>query len=555
MSENFEQLLQESFAKCEMKVGELIKATVIDVDPDTITVSAGLKSDAVIAAEEFKNAQGELDIQVGDQVDVIIEMLENGFGETLLSREKAKRAASWAQLEAAHEKGEPIEGLIVERVKGGFTVDLQSVKAFLPGSLVDVRPMRDQNELEGQICRLKLIKMDKRRSNIVVSRRAIIEEESGIDRNALMESLVEGQAVKGLVKNITDYGAFIDLGGIDGLLHITDMAWKRVKHPSELFKIGDEIDVKILKFDAEKRRVSLGVKQLGEDPWVNIANRFPIGEKLKGKVTNLTDYGCFVEVAEGIEGLVHMSEMDWTNKNVHPGKIVQVGDDVNVVVLDLDQDRRRISLGIKQATENPWEEFANQHSKGDKIVGKIRSITDFGVFIGLNGAIDGLVHLSDISWEESGEEAIKQYKKGDEVETIILQIDYDRERISLGIKQLESNPQAGFMDNHPKGSAIKGQVKEILPKSAIIALEDDHIGHLHISEVSYDRVQDIRDYLKEGEDIDAKVIGFDRKNQVIQLTLKDEHERQTSLQEEDLGSTTLGDIFKDKIGSDQKDED
>jgi small subunit ribosomal protein S1 len=549
-TEDFEKLLKESFAQREMKTGQLVKATVLEVDQEAVTVCAGLKSDAIIATEEFKNAQGEIDVKVGDEVDVVIDMLENGLGETILSREKAQRAASWAMLEAAYENNEPVDGLIVERVKGGFTVDLQAVKAFLPGSLVDVRPLRDPGELEGQICRLKLIKMDRRRSNIVVSRRAIIEEESGIDRDALMNSLVEGQAVKGLVKNITDYGAFIDLGGIDGLLHITDMAWKRVKHPSDQFKVGDEIDVKILKFDPEKRRVSLGVKQLGEDPWANIMEQFPKGARLSGKVTNLTDYGCFVEVAEGIEGLVHMSEMDWTNKNVHPGKIVQVGDEVNVVVLDLDQDRRRISLGIKQATENPWQEFANTHKKGDKISGKIRSITDFGVFIGLNGAIDGLVHLSDISWDLPGEEAIKNFKKGDEIETVILQIDYDRERISLGIKQLEKNPDADFMDQYPKGAMVKGKVKEILPKSAIIALEDEQVGHLHISEVSHDRVQDIRDYLQDGEEVEAKVIGFDRKNHVIQLTLKEEGQGQSNVQDEDMSSTTLGDLFKGKIGSD-----
>lgn len=548
-NENFEQLLQENLAKQGgMKAGELIKAKVLHVDSDVVVVT-GLKSDAVIDANEFKNIQGEVEVQPGDEVDVIIEMIENGLGETILSREKAKRAASWAELERAYESGEPVDGLIVERVKGGFTVDLQSVKAFLPGSLVDVRPTREQADLEGQVCRLKLIKMDKKRSNIVVSRRAIIEEESGIDRNALLDSLVEGDIVKGLVKNITDYGAFIDLGGIDGLLHITDMAWKRVKHPSELFKVGDEIDVRILKFDPEKRRVSLGVKQLGEDPWHNIAERFPMGARLKGRVTNLTDYGCFVEVAEGIEGLVHMSEMDWTNKNVHPGKIVQVGDEVNVVVLDLDQDRRRISLGIKQATENPWEEFANQHKKGDKIVGKIRSITDFGLFIGLSGAIDGLVHLSDIAWDLPGEEAIKQYKKGDEVETIIQQIDYDRERISLSIKHLDGNPQEEMFANFPKGGKVTGVVKEILPKSAIITLDEDFTGHLHISEVSRDRVQDIRDYLKEGETIEAKVIGFDRKNQVIQLTLKDDEASQNNGQDDDVEPTTLGDIFKDSINA------
>ncbi len=544
MSENFEALLEQSFAQTEMRVGELVKATVLEVDQDVITVNANLKSDSSISIEEFKDAHGRVEVEVGDEVDVIIEMVENGFGETILSREKAKRAASWLALEQAFEKSEPVEGLIVERVKGGFTVDLQAVKAFLPGSLVDVRPMRDQSELEGQVCRLKLIKMDKRRSNIVVSRRAIIEEEAGIDRDALLENLVEGQVVKGMIKNITDYGAFVDLGGIDGLLHITDMAWKRVKHPSELFKVGDEVNVKILKFDMEKRRVSLGIKQLGEDPWVDVIGRFPVGSRLSGKVTNLTDYGCFVEITDGIEGLVHMSEMDWTNKNVHPGKIVQVGDEVNVVVLDIDEERRRISLGIKQATENPWAEFSNSHERGETITGKIRSITDFGIFIGLNGAIDGLVHLSDISWDESGEEAIKRYKKGDEIKTTILSIDHDRERISLGIKQLEKNPQGEIIAAFSKGETVEGVVKEILPKSAIIMLKDDNVGHLHISEVSYDRVQDINDYLKLGESIEAKVIGYDRRNQVIQLTLKDESNRQSAAREDEDDSTTLGDIFK-----------
>lgn len=543
MSENFEQLLEASLSGLHMQVGQLIKAMVIDKDQEVVVVSTGLKSDSVIALNEFKDAQGVVQVEVGDEVEVMIEMLENGYGETILSREKAKKAASWFKLEDAFEKGEPVEGLIVERVKGGFTIDLDSVKAFLPGSLVDMRPMRDQSELEGQQCRFKLIKMDKRRSNIVVSRRAIIEEESGIDRDALMASMVEGQVVKGMVKNITDYGAFIDLGGVDGLLHITDMAWKRVKHPSEVFKVGDEIDVKILKFDANNRRVSLGVKQLGDDPWVSIQEQFAIGSKISGRVTNLTDYGCFVEIAQGVEGLVHMSEMDWTNKNVHPGKIVQVGDEVNVVVLDIDQERRRISLGIKQATENPWQEFAQQHSKGDKITGKIRSITDFGLFIALGNSLDGLVHLSDISWDVPGEEALKQYNKGDEVEAVILAVDHTRERISLGIKQLDKNPQDELLGQYPRGSMVEGTVKEILPKSAIITLADDKIGHLHISEVSHDRVQDIHDYLREGEVVEAKVIGFDRKNQVIQLSLKDD----AMVDNQDEESTTLGDLFKGQM--------
>lgn len=545
MSENFEQLLEASLSGLHMQVGQLIKATVIEKDQEAVVVSTGLKSDSVIALNEFKDAQGVAQVEIGDEVEVMIEMLENGYGETILSREKAKKAASWFKLEDAFENGQPVEGLIVERVKGGFTIDLDSVKAFLPGSLVDMRPSRDQADLEGQVCRFKLIKMDKRRSNIVVSRRAILEEESGIDRDALMASMVEGQVVKGVVKNITDYGAFIDLGGVDGLLHITDMAWKRVKHPSEVFKVGDEIDVKILKFDANNRRVSLGVKQLGDDPWVSIQEQFAIGSRISGRVTNLTDYGCFVEIAQGVEGLVHMSEMDWTNKNVHPGKIVQVGDEVNVVVLDIDQERRRISLGIKQATENPWQEFAQQHSKGDRISGKIRSITDFGLFIALGNSLDGLVHLSDISWDMSGEEALKSYQKGDEVEAVILAVDHTRERISLGIKQLDKNPQDEFLGQFPRGSMVQGTVKEILPKSAIISLEDDKIGHLHISEVSHDRVQDINDYLNIGEAIDAKVIGFDRKNQVIQLSLKDD----AMVDNQEDESTTLGDLFKGQIGS------
>ncbi|MCX4028790.1 30S ribosomal protein S1 [Endozoicomonas sp. SM1973] len=552
MSESFAELFEESLKELDMKPGSIISGIVVDIDSDWVTVHAGLKSEGVIPKEQFFNESGELAIQVGDEVQVALDTVEDGFGETRLSREKAKRAEAWTELEAAYEAENIVKGIINGKVKGGFTVDINTIRAFLPGSLVDVRPVRDTAHLEGKELDFKVIKLDQKRNNVVVSRRSVLEAENSAEREALLESLQEGQEVKGIVKNLTDYGAFVDLGGVDGLLHITDMAWKRIKHPSEIVNVGDEILVKVLKFDRDRNRVSLGLKQLGEDPWVAVKNRFPEGARTSGRVTNLTDYGCFVELEEGVEGLVHVSEMDWTNKNIHPSKVVQLGDEVEVQVLDIDEERRRISLGIKQCKVNPWEEFSTKNNKGDKVKGNIKSITDFGIFIGLDGAIDGLVHLSDISWSEAGEEAVRKYKKGEEIETVILSIDPERERISLGVKQLEEDPFASYASLHEKGSIVKGVIKEVTAKAAVITLANEVEGTLKASEISRDRVEDATNVLKEGEELDTKIISIDRKNRVISLSIKakDEADEKAALKElrkqelEASGPTTIGDLIK-----------
>ncbi|MBA2655089.1 MAG: 30S ribosomal protein S1 [Gammaproteobacteria bacterium] len=559
MNENFAQLLKESLEQTDLRPGSVITATITHVGNDTIIVNAGLKSDAIIPIEEFYDDRGQLQVKLGDDVRVVVETIEDGFGETRLSREKAKRAEAWRLLEKAYDDKDTVQGVITERVKGGFTVSVNSIRAFLPGSLVDVRPVRDPSFLEGKELGFKIIKMDKKRSNIVVSRRAVVEEESGSEREALLENLQEGQEVTGVVKNITDYGAFIDLGGVDGLLHITDMSWKRVKHPSEMLNVGEEIKVKVLKYDRDKKRVSLGLKQLGEDPWSNIARRYPVGTRLFGKVTNLADYGCFVEIENGIEGLVHMSEMDWTNKNIHPAKVVQIGDEVEVMVLDIDEERRRISLGIKQCQVNPWTEFSEHHDKDEKIKGNIKSITDFGIFIGLDGGIDGLVHLSDISWKEIGEEAVRRYKKGQEVEAIILAIDPERERISLGIKQLEYDPFGKFSDDHDKGSPVKGKVLEVDAKHAVIDLAENVQGQLRAADLLEDRVKDVREHLKEGDEVEAKIANIDRKNRVIYLTMREIVEqaatpaKQSRSKNESPATATLGDLFKEQIEAKKED--
>jgi small subunit ribosomal protein S1 len=552
MSESFAELFEQSLTVNNMRPGTILTGKILHIGPEVVVVNAGLKSEGVIPLEQFLNEKGEIEIKVGDEVDVALEAVEDGFGATRLSREKAKRAESWIRLEKAHEANETVVGRIIDKVKGGFTVELQDIRAFLPGSLVDVRPVRDTAYLEGKELEFKVIKLDRKRNNVVVSRRAVVESESSEEREALLENLQEGQMVKGVVKNLTDYGAFVDLGGIDGLLHITDMAWKRVKHPSEIVNVGDEVDVKVLKFDRERNRVSLGLKQLGEDPWEDITRRYPEGTRLFGKVTNLTDYGCFVEIEEGVEGLVHVSEMDWTNKNIHPSKVVQLGDEVQVVVLDIDAERRRISLGMKQCQSNPWETFAATHNKGDKVSGKIKSITDFGIFIGLDGGIDGLVHLSDISWNETGEEAVHNFKKGDELEAIVLAIDPERERISLGIKQMGQDPFSNFVAEHQKGSIVKGTVREVDAKGAIITLGDTIEGYLRASELSRDRVEDARTLLKEGDAIEAKFIGVDRKNRTINLSIKakDNDEESEAMQDYNRSAPvnpTLGDLLKEKL--------
>lgn len=532
MSESFAELFEESLKTLNLQPGAIITGIVVDIDGDWVTVHAGLKSEGVIPLEQFINEAGELTIKVGDEVHVALDAVEDGFGETKLSREKAKRAECWIVLEAAFAAEEVVKGVINGKVKGGFTVDVNGIRAFLPGSLVDVRPVRDTTHLEGKELEFKVIKLDQKRNNVVVSRRSVLEAENSAEREALLETLQEGQQVKGIVKNLTDYGAFVDLGGIDGLLHITDMAWKRIKHPSEIVNVGDEVDVRVLKFDRERNRVSLGLKQMGEDPWVAITSRYPEGTRVQARVTNLTDYGCFAELEEGVEGLVHVSEMDWTNKNIHPSKVVQVGDEVEVMVLDIDEERRRISLGIKQCKSNPWEDFSSQFNKGDKITGTIKSITDFGIFIGLDGGIDGLVHLSDISWNESGEEAVRRFKKGDELETVILSVDPERERISLGIKQLEDDPFSNFVALNDKGAIVKGIIKEVDAKGAIVTLADDIEATLKASEISRDRVEDARNVLKEGEEIEAKIISVDRKSRVISLSIKskDDAEEREAIQ-------------------------
>ena len=558
--ENFAQLLEESFTLREMNPGEVITAEVVAIDQNFVTVNAGLKSESLIDVAEFKNAQGEIEVKVGDFVTVTIESVENGFGETKLSREKAKRAADWIALEEAMENGDILSGVINGKVKGGLTVMISSIRAFLPGSLVDVRPVKDTSHFEGKEIEFKVIKLDKKRNNVVVSRRAVLEATLGEERKALLENLQEGTVVKGIVKNITDYGAFVDLGGIDGLLHITDLAWRRVKHPSEVLEVGQEVEAKVLKFDQDKQRVSLGMKQLGEDPWNGLTRRYPQGTRLFGKVSNLTDYGAFVEIEQGIEGLVHVSEMDWTNKNVHPSKVVQLGDEVEVMILEIDEDRRRISLGMKQCQANPWEEFAANHNKGDKISGAVKSITDFGVFVGLPGNIDGLVHLSDLSWTESGEEAVRKYKKGEEVEAVVLAIDVDKERISLGIKQLEGDPFGNFISVNDKGSLVKGTVKSVDAKGAVIALSDEVEGYLPAAEWSSERVEDLRNVVKEGDEVEAIVATVDRKNRSIRLSVKakDAKENREALNSVNAaatasaGTTSLGDLLKAKLSGDQE---
>jgi small subunit ribosomal protein S1 len=554
----FAEMLAESLDQNNLRVGSIVRATVVAIGQDAVLVNAGLKSDAVIDLNEFKTHKGELEIKPGDLVDVIVEAIEDGFGATRLSREKAKRIEAWAELDKAYKNHDTITGVIIERVKGGFTVAINTIRAFLPGSLVDVRPVRDPGYLEGKELEFKVIKMDQKRSNIVVSRRAVVEAESGAEREALLDKIEEGQEIIGVVKNITDYGAFVDLGGIDGLLHITDMSWKRVKHPSEILNVGDEIAVKVLKFDKDKKRVSLGLKQMGEDPWENIARRYPVNTRLFGNVTNLADYGCFVQLEEGIEGLVHMSEMDWTNKNIHPSKVVQLGDEVEVMVLDIDEERRRISLGIKQCQTNPWEAYAQNHKKDEIIKGSIKSITDFGIFIGLEGGIDGLVHLSDISWTEPAENAVRDYTKGQEIEAIILAIDPERERISLGIKQLQPDPLGNFFDKHEKGSRVSGKIIELDAKRAVVDLGNDIQGVIRAGEISNERVNDVRDFLKVDEEVEARILGPDRKGRMVSLSLK-EASSQSGQREAHEGSTppppnaTLGDILKEKMGGSKSD--
>ncbi|VTX74875.1 30S ribosomal protein S1 [Neisseria subflava] len=558
--ENFAQLLEESFTLQEMNPGEVITAEVVGIDQNFVTVNAGLKSESLIDVAEFKNAQGEIEVKVGDFVTVTIESVENGFGETKLSREKAKRAADWIALEEAMENGDILSGVINGKVKGGLTVMINSIRAFLPGSLVDVRPVKDTSHFEGKEIEFKVIKLDKKRNNVVVSRRAVLEATLGEERKALLENLQEGSVIKGIVKNITDYGAFVDLGGIDGLLHITDLAWRRVKHPSEVLEVGQEVEAKVLKFDQDKQRVSLGMKQLGEDPWSGLTRRYPQGTRLFGKVSNLTDYGAFVEIEQGIEGLVHVSEMDWTNKNVHPSKVVQLGDEVEVMILEIDEDRRRISLGMKQCQANPWEEFAANHNKGDKISGAVKSITDFGVFVGLPGGIDGLVHLSDLSWTEAGEEAVRKYKKGEEVEAVVLAIDVEKERISLGIKQLEGDPFGNFISVNDKGSLVKGSVKSVDAKGAVIALSEEVEGYLPASEFAADRVEDLTTKLKEGDEVEVVIVTVDRKNRSIRLSVKakDAKENREALNSvnaaatANAGTTSLGDLLKAKLSGDQE---
>ncbi|RUO22673.1 30S ribosomal protein S1 [Aliidiomarina iranensis] len=552
MTENFAQLFEESLKEVETRPGSIVKGTVVAISKGLVLVDAGLKSESAIPAEQFMNADGEMEIAVGDTVEVALDAVEDGFGETILSREKAKRFEAWLQLESAHENEETVIGIISGKVKGGFTVDLNGVRAFLPGSLVDVRPIRDTAHLENRDLEFKVIKLDQKRNNVVVSRRAVIEKENSAERDELLENLQEGQEVKGIVKNLTDYGAFVDLGGVDGLLHITDMAWKRVKHPSEIVNVGDEINCKVLKFDRDRTRVSLGLKQLGEDPWSDISARYPENSTLTGRVTNLTDYGCFVELQEGVEGLVHVSEMDWTNKNVHPSKIVNLDDVVEVMVLEIDEERRRISLGIKQCKPNPWEEFAKGFQKGDKVSGKIKSITDFGIFIGLDGNIDGLVHLSDISWNATGEEAVRDFKKGDEVEAVVLQVDAERERISLGIKQISEDPVNNFLAANKKGAIVKGSITEVDAKGATVKLADGVEGYVRASDIARERVEDASTVLSVGDEIEARYVGIDRKNRVISLSIKakDEAEEKAAMEnvnssaEEAAFSSAMAEAFK-----------
>ena len=552
MTESFAELFEQSIASQRIRPGTILNGLIVEVGQDYVIVNVGLKSEAVIPSDQFKNEKGEIEVAVGETVEVALDSVEDGSGETRLSREKAKRARTWTRLETAFEKQEVVIGIITGRVKGGFTVEIDNVRAFLPGSLVDVRPVRDPSYLENKPLEFKVIKLDQKRNNVVVSRRAVVEQEYSAERSALLDNLQEGAAVKGVVKNLTDYGAFVDLGGIDGLLHITDMAWKRVKHPSEVVKVGEEIDVRILKFDRERQRVSLGLKQLGADPWQNIARRYPANTRLFGKVTNIADYGCFVEIEEGVEGLVHVSEMDWTNKNVNPAKVVHVGQEVEVMVLDIDEERRRISLGVKQCKANPWKEFADNYNRGDKVSGQIKSITDFGIFIGLAGGIDGLVHLSDISWDMPGEEAVRSYQKAQQVDAMVLSIDPERERISLGIKQLAKDPFSAYIAEHPKGSIVTGVVREVDAKGAIIDLGNGVDGQLRASDLSRDRVEDARLLLKVGQEVEAKFTGVDRKGRSISLSIKakDIHEEQEAMQNYRTDSptgTSLGDLLKEQI--------
>ncbi|MDO8954354.1 MAG: 30S ribosomal protein S1 [Gammaproteobacteria bacterium] len=554
MKESFAQLFEESLKKIEMEPGTIVKGLVLKVANGFVLIDAGLKSEAVIPAEQFRDEKGEITVKAGDIVEVALDTVEDSNGETRLSREKAKRAEVWRKLEAAHEANAVIIGVITGKVKGGFTVELDGVRAFLPGSLVDVRPLRDTSALENKPLEFKLIKIDAKRNNVVVSRRAVIELEGSAERDAVLENLTEGQEIKGIVKNLTDYGAFIDLGGVDGLLHITDMSWKRIKHPNEMIAVGDEIKVKVLKFERERGRVSLGLKQLGEDPWVNLVGKFPEGKKVHGRVTNIADYGCFVELEDGVEGLVHVSEMDWTNKNISPSKVVQLGQEVDVIVLDIDPERRRISLGLKQCVDNPWAKFAQTHQKGDKVSGTIKSITDFGVFIGLDGGIDGLIHLSDLSWNQTGEEAVRNFKKGDSITAIVLGVDTERERISLGVKQMEHDPFSHFSQNYEKGASVKGTITEVDERGATVDLGDGLQGYIRASEISRDRIEDARQHLKSGEAIEATYIGIDRKNQMVNLSIKalEDHEHKQAAQtymnsDEKTGNTTLGDLLKEKL--------
>ncbi len=552
-TESFAELFAQSEVERKMRPGAILMGTVLAVNDEYVTVHAGLKSESVIPASQFRSENGTLEVAVGDTVEVALDAVEDGFGATRLSREKAKRARAWKRLEEAFENSATITGMINGKVKGGFTVDIDNIRAFLPGSLVDVRPVRDTTYLEGKPLEFKVIKLDRRRNNVVVSRRAVVEEENSAEREALLATLQEGAVLKGVVKNLTDYGAFVDLGGIDGLLHITDMAWKRVRHPTEVVNVGDELEVKVLKFDRERQRVSLGLKQLGADPWVDISRRYPAGTRLFGKVTNIADYGCFVEIEEGVEGLVHVSEMDWTNKNIHPNKVVQLGDEIEVMVLDIDEERRRISLGIKQCRPNPWEEFAANHRKGDRVVGTIKSITDFGVFVGLDGGIDGLVHLSDLSWNQPGDDAIRNYKKGDEIEAVVLAVDAERERISLGIKQLDKDPFSSFLVNHPKGTVVKGKVVEVDARGAVVELAEGVEGYLRASEIARERVEDARNVLKVGDEIEAKYIGIDRKKRVLSLSIKaresDEEHAAVAEYSADpsAGVTSLGELIKEQM--------
>lgn len=560
MSESFAELFEESLKSVEMTPGSIVTGVVIDIDQDWVTVHAGLKSEGIIPVNQFVNEEGEVDIKVGDEVQVALEAVEDGFGLTRLSREKAQRIETWTELEKAHDSEDVVTGLITGKVKGGFTVDIRGVRAFLPGSLVDVRPARESTHLEGQSLEFKLIKLDQKRNNVVVSRRAVLESVNSEEREALLESLEEGVIVKGIVKNLTDYGAFVDLGGIDGLLHITDMAWKRIKHPSEMIEVGQELDVRVLKFDRERNRVSLGLKQLGDDPWVNVQDRYPEGTKVMARVTNLTDYGCFAELEDGIEGLVHVSEMDWTNKNIHPSKVVQVGDEVEVMILDIDSERRRVSLGIKQCHQNPWEAFSEKFSKGDKVTGNIKSITDFGIFIGLDGNIDGLVHLSDLSWNEEGEEAVRSFKKGEEVEAVILSIDAERERISLGIKQLSDDPFSDYVNANDKGSIVKGIVKEVDAKGAVITLADEIEGVLKASDISREKIEDARNVLNVGDEVEVKIVSVDRKNRnlVLSVKAKEADEEKQAVREhrkaeaETAAPATLGDLIKAQMENQDK---